>query len=221
MKKFLLALASTGALASTPAFAQTADATFTGPWVGAVLGYDISRAGSDYDDDLNNQNDQSIDGVLYGVGAGYDIDFGGAVVGVEGEVTDSTAKTGFTRNGDFEGFGLGRVDTGRDLYVGARAGIKARPDVLVYVKGGYTNARYNILASDGETELRDHIDTDGFRLGAGAEYAVNKNTFAKLEYRYSNYSKGEIDYPAETADSDRFNIDTDRHQVVASVGVRF
>jgi len=88
------------------------------------------------------------------------------------------------------------------------------------VKGGYTNARYNVLARDGETELKDNIDTDGYRLGAGVEYAMSENTFAKFEYRYSNYGEAEFDY-GNDIESDRFDIDTDRHQIVGSVGMRF
>jgi len=221
MKKFIFALVAGSSLAAiaTPAMAQDAT-TFTGPRVEAILGYDISKAGSDADNDLNDQDDQDIDGLLYGIGVGYDIDVGAAVVGVEGEYTDSTGKTEFSDGMDFEGFGLGRVDTGRDLYVGLRAGAKVRPDVLAYVKGGYTNARYNLLSTDGETELDSRIDTDGWRLGAGLEYALNTNSFAKIEYRYSKYSEAEVDFE-ETADSDRYEIDTDRHQIVGSVGWRF
>lgn len=222
MKKFATALIGGACLLSvTPAFAQD-NSTFTGPRVEGIIGYDITRAGSDVDNDVDEDDDQSIEGLLYGVGLGYDISVGGAVVGIEGEYTDSTAKTEFTAPGDFEEFGLGRVDTGRDLYVGARAGILASPNALVYVKGGYTNARYNVLASDGTTELRDNFDADGWRLGAGAEMALNENAFAKVEYRYSHYSKGELDFEGtDIPDSDRFDIDTDRHQIVAAVGWRF
>jgi outer membrane immunogenic protein len=220
MKKFAIVLALGASASAVPAFAQD-NSAFTGPRVEAILGYDITKAGSSVDNDVNTDDDESIDGLLYGVGIGYDIALGGAVVGIEGEFTDSTAKTEF-RNGDFEGFGLGRVETGRDLYVGARAGILATPSTLVYVKGGYTNARFNALASDGTTELRQNFDTDGWRLGAGAEVAVNENMFAKLEYRYSKYSEGEIDYEGTNIpDTDRFNIDLDRHQIVAAVGFRF
>lgn len=221
MKKVLVCLATGTALFAAPAFAQSADDSFTGPRVEAILGYDITKAGSSVDDDFNDDNDQSIDGLLYGVGVGYDYDMGSAVIGLEGEFTDSTAKTSFNRNGDFEGFGLGNVKTGRDLYVGARAGIKATPNTLVYVKGGYTNARFDVLASDGETEFSQNIDTDGWRLGAGVEQKMGSNAFAKLEYRYSNYSEGELDFANDVPDTDRFDVDLDRHQVVASVGYRF
>ena len=69
--------------------------------------------------------------------------------------------------------------------------------------------------------LKDNIDTDGYRLGAGLEYAMSPNSFAKFEYRYSNYSEGEVDFDGDLPDSDRFDVDLDRHQIMAGVGVRF
>lgn len=221
MNKIAVFLAGGAAMLAAPALAQDAT-TFTGPRVEGLVGYDISRAGSRVDNDANRNQNRSIDGFLFGVGAGYDIAVGGnAIVGVEGELTGGTARTRF-RDRDFAGFGLGRVKTGRDLYVGARAGFLASPDMLVYVKGGYTNARYNALAVDEARELRRNFDTDGWRIGGGAEMAFDNNIYAKLEYRYSNYSRAEIDFPnTSIPDSPRFDIDTDRHQVVAGVGVRF
>lgn len=219
MKKIALFLASGVAIAASPALAQEVDSTFTGPRVEAIIGYDVTQAGSSVDNDTTQSDDESIDGLLYGIGAGFDFAAGGVVLGLEGEYTDSTAKTGFD-NGDFEGFGFGSVKTGRDLYVGGRVGFIAAPKTLVYAKAGYTNARFDVLASDGRTELKSNFDTDGYRLGAGVEQAISENAFAKLEYRYSNYSEGEIDVP-NGMDSDRFDVDLDRHQVVASVGLRF
>lgn len=221
--RILYAIVAAGAAVavSAPAAAQDADeAAFTGPRIEGVLGYDMARAGSTVDNETDPSDDQSIDGVLYGVGIGYDFDFGGAVVGIEGEYTDGTAKTEIN-DGDFEGFGLGRVETGRDFYVGARAGARVSPRTLVYVKGGYTNARFNTLATDGTTELSQNFDTDGWRVGAGVEMMLSDRAYAKIEYRYSKYSEAEVDYESDLPDAPRFNIDTDRHQVVAAVGVRF
>lgn len=219
MKKLYAILAAGTALAASPALAQGPQATFTGPRVEAIVGYDITKAGSSVDNDTSDSDDQSIDGLVYGGGVGYDVAVGRAVVGIEGEFTESTAKTTYD-NGDFEGFGFGNVKAGRDLYVGARAGLLATPSTLVYGKAGYTNARFDVLASDGTTELNNNFDADGLRLGAGVEQAIASNSFAKFEYRYSNYKEGEIDYPVG-ADSNRFDLDLDRHQVVGSVGVRF
>ena len=223
MKK-TIALIATGSLVAlaTPAIAQSAaDSPFNGPRIGVVGGYDQSGAGSSIDDDTDdNNNDQSIEGIGYGVEAGYDIDTGGAVIGIEGEYLESTADTQF-EDGDFEGFGLGSVDANRDLYVGLRAGAKVTPNTLVYAKGGYTNAKYDILSNDGTTEFTNDVDTDGYRVGAGVEYAMNSGMYIKGEYRYSNYSEAEIDLEGTLADSERFDVDLDRHQVMAAVGWRF
>jgi outer membrane immunogenic protein len=222
MKKLIMILASGSALAAAPAMAQGAPnegSTFTGPRVEVITGYDINRAGSSIDNGVDDRN-QSTKGVLYGIGAGYDVDLGPVVVGAEAELSDSTAKTKFG-NGDFAGFGLGHVKANRDIYVGARVGAKVSPNALIYAKGGYTNAKFDVLNNDGTTSYTQDIDADGWRAGAGVEYAVNKNTYAKLEYRYSNYSKAEVDLNGTLPDSQRFSVDTDRHQIVAGVGVRF
>lgn len=217
MRKLVVATLLAGTAVASPALAQDTGPTFTGPRVEAILGYDHVGAGSDVDNN-NGRDDQSIDGLLYGVGAGYDINLGSAVVGVEGEYTDSTAKS--DRSDLTDQFGFGRVSQGRDLYVGARAGILASPNTLVYVKGGYTNTKLNVLAGDTDETTDTAFKLDGWRIGGGVERAINQNTFAKVEYRYSKYDSAHIDY-MDGATSSEFNIDTDRHQVVASVGWRF
>jgi outer membrane immunogenic protein len=225
MKKGIALLLVTGSLAAIAVPAAAQDTTFSGPWVAGVGGYDKNKAGSSVDNDADPNNgvfeqDESADGIVYGAAIGYDVDLGTMVVGGEAELTDSTADSTYgDPNSDF---GLGSVDAGRDIYVGVRAGFKATPSTLVYAKGGYTNARYNFIGSDGTTDYSENLDTDGWRVGAGVEQKIGSNAFAKVEYRYSNYSKGEVDFEADgIADSDRFDIDTDRHQVMAGVGWRF
>ena len=217
MLKFVVATLLAGTAVATPALAQDVGPTFTGPRVEAILGYDHVGAGSDVDNN-NGRDDQSIDGLLYGVGAGYDINLGSAVVGVEGEYTDSTAKS--DRYDLTDQFGFGRVGQGRDLYIGRGAGIPGSPNTLVYVKGGYTNTKLNVLAGDTDETTDTAFKLDGWRIGGGVERAINQNTFAKLEYRYSKYDSAHIDF-MDGATSSEFDIDTDRHQVVASVGWRF
>lgn len=222
MNKILACLAAGSALASMPAMAQDVAPVqpFEGIHVEGLVGYDVTKAGSSVDDDSTIDNDQSIDGLLYGVGAGYDFRSGNFVFGPEAEVTWSTAKTEFN-NGDFEGFGIGNVKTNRDLYVGGKVGYVIAPSTMIYAKGGYTNAKFDVRNGDGTVTTNTDIDTDGWRVGAGVEQAISNNVFAKLEYRYSNYEKGELDYTGDLADGQRFNLDLDRHQVVAGVGVRF
>ncbi|MET0587851.1 MAG: porin family protein [Novosphingobium sp.] len=224
MHKFCAILVAGSALATTSAaFAQKATpaANFEGPRIEALIGYDNHRSGSsaDFDDDLDLK--QSIDGVTYGAGIGYDFAIGDQmIIGAEAEITDSSA--GWDNNNSQPNvFNLGRVNAGRDIYVGGRIGYAASPTTLLYAKAGYTNARYNVQGTDGSTSLNEHLDTDGYRIGAGVEHKLGTNAFVKLEYRYSNYSEGEIDFARDIPDSSRFDIDTDRHQVVAGVGYRF
>lgn len=202
MRKLVLAAAMTGAaLAAMPATAQTAAAPFTGLRIEGVAGYDALKDG-------HGQDSSSSDGFVYGGAVGYDVQVNNLIVGAEGEVTGSTTDTrtdGLLAAGDRL-----RVDTGRDLYAGARVGFVLNPTTMAYAKGGYTNARINTRYTTGSTEVRDHFDMDGFRLGAGLEHQIGANTYIKGEYRYSNYSR-----------ADRYDIDADRHQLVAGVGMRF
>jgi len=212
-----LAAASIPAM-GTAALAQD-NSTFTGPRVEALVGYDITRPGSSEDIDNADDLDQSIEDVTYGVGVGYDFAMGGMVLGLEGEFMESEAKTEFDTTG-FTDYGVGNIEAGRDLYVGARAGVLVTPSTLVYAKGGYTNARFNLLATDNTTDTETDLDLDGWRVGGGIEQAFGKNLYVKGEYRYSNYKEGEVEAPSGL-ESDRFDVDLDRHQILMGVGYRF
>jgi outer membrane immunogenic protein len=158
------AIAAATVAVSAPAMAQEA-APFTGPRAEVLVGYDKL--------DTNGSGIGNPDGFLYGIGLGYDVQMGGAVLGIEGEVADSTAKAG--------AFGFD-VKAERDLYIGARAGFAMGDLALAYAKVGYTNARINYEGCCSE-------NGDGIRLGAGLEYKLGGNLFVKGEYRYSNYEQ--------------------------------
>ena len=216
-----LAAASLMAFA-TPAMAQTAaEVPFSGARVGAEVGYDHIRTGSSEDVDTTRDLKQSIDGVTYGGVVGYDFPAGDNLrVGVEASYAGSTAERDFN-NDNPTVFNLGSVQADRDIFVGGRVGYVTSPSTMIYVKGGYTNQRYATVGSNGTVDLNQRLDTDGYRVGAGAEIAVGRNAYIGAEYRYSNYSEAEVDFDGNTPDSSRFNLDTDRHQVVATAGIRF
>lgn len=201
MRNLILAAVATTALA-TPAFAQTTTAApFTGLRIEGVAGYDALKDGHD-----------TSDGFVYGGAVGYDVQLNNLVVGAEGELTGSTTDTrtdNLINTGD-----RFRVGMGRDLYLGARVGVPLNPTTLAYAKGGYTNARVDTRYTQGSTETRDHTNLDGFRLGAGLEHQIGANTYIKGEYRYSNYGRADNSVG-------RYDIDVDRHQLVAGVGMRF
>lgn len=188
MRKFLVTLAL-GTAALSPAMAQER-APFTGPRVEGLIGWDRVHSGG------------HDDAVGYGVGVGYDMQMGGAVIGVEGEFSDSDTRDciGSTTVADPRLC----LKSGRDLYAGARIGA-VMSGALVYGKVGYTNARGKFTSDDGTDEITlAKTDLDGVRVGGGVELPVSSNSFIKAEYRYSNYEQG-----------------VERHQVMGGFGFRF
>ncbi|MEG3182269.1 outer membrane protein [Sphingomonas sp. LT1P40] len=164
MKKLALAALTALTLSATPVLAQeTAD--FSGPSATVITGYDVV--------DLNTPGVKNPDGVIYGIGLGYDIQKGRTVFGIEAEVADSLAK--------LKAGAATVAETGRDLYIGGRIGV-VTGQTLLYAKAGYTNAR--IRSPFGTA------DADGIRAGVGAEVKLTDSIFGKAEYRYSNYEAG-------------------------------
>jgi outer membrane immunogenic protein len=184
MSKLIFATLFASVAIAAPALAQDGTTgTFSGAHVEALGGWDRVQGGGSHDD-----------GALYGVGAGYDIQRGNAVFGVEGEASDSTQK---------EELGGVTQHAARDLYVGGRAGVVVGGNNLLYAKAGYTNARFSVTGTDtGVTLARGNLD--GYRVGAGIEHQLSNNMFLKAEYRYSNYKDG-----------------VSRNQVLGGVGIRF
>jgi len=212
MRTIILGALLASAIAA-PAIAQES-APFTGPYVNGIVGYDTVKGG---EDDL----DDSRDGVLYGGQLGYDFQLGGAIVGIEGELSDSStrARASDVTNGITANQSLA---ADRDLYVGARVGFALAPSTMLYAKGGYTNARFKYDFNDGTNSFNEGFTADGYRLGAGIEQKLNlfgPSGFVKAEYRYSNYKN--LDLSIGDDEIDDLDIDADRHQVLVGVGVRF
>lgn len=189
MRKMTVLLAAVAALASTSAFAGV-----TGPRVEAIVGWDNVRV------DIDDFGDGSRSGLVYGLGLGYDFGVGANVsVGLDAEITDSTADLKMTDGAD-----RARVAAGRDLYVGGRITTAVSDKLNLYAKAGYTNARIKASATVNGVTVKDAANGDGIRGGLGLQYLVGTNAYMGAEYRYSNYEG-----------------DFSRHQVVATIGYRF
>lgn len=219
LKYVAAALLAGTTLAATPALAQDR-APFTGLRVEGTVGYDNLRSGEE-DDGVNtgsNEGDESIDGINYGVGVGFDFDAGGVVLGVEAELSQSEAKQEFNETIDGTAF-LGNIEVGRDVYIGGRVGFTVTPRTLLYLKGGYTNTTIESAFTSTGGNADFDTSVDGWRVGAGVEQMLGNNFFLKAEYRYSNYNGAQFD--DDVFGDEDFDIDLDRHQVVAGVGIRF
>jgi outer membrane immunogenic protein len=191
MRKYVVAALLAGTLAA-PAFAQDAG-TLGGFRVEGIVGYETTDV-----------EDEGADGLTYGLGLGYDVQSGGAVFGVEAEATESEMDECVT--GAFVAGDTFCARAGRDLYAGARVGAAIGTNSLVYLKGGYTNARIKTDYTTGVvgTEIADSFNLDGARVGGGLQFGLGTNAYAKAEYRYSNYEDG-----------------FDKHQGVVGLGFRF
>ncbi|HEV2080382.1 MAG TPA: porin family protein [Allosphingosinicella sp.] len=221
----LLAALVVSAGATTPALAQD-PGPFTGFRIEGLVGYDKLKSGNQDDDGVDtseDEGDESIDGVAFGVGLGYDFDLGGFVLGVEGEFTESTGKQEIdeTIDAPFSS----RIETGRDIYVGGRIGFRVTPRTLVYGKAGYTNTSIEGRFEGDGDRFEFDSNVDGYRLGLGIEQLFGRNAYGKIEYRYSNYSNLDFsdDFDLDDLDGEDFetDVDLDRHQVMLGIGFRF
>lgn len=186
---------------ATPAFAQDDPPAPPAPSLGGfriegIVGYDATAISSDDDG-----------GVVYGIGAGYDFQVGRRVVlGIDAEASEST-NDGCELNIAQPGDSI-CVSTGRDLYVGGRAGVLLGNRWQLYARAGYTNARIRVAYDDGVAGSAGDFsfanDLDGVRVGAGAQFRVGQRAYLGAEYRYSNYEGG-----------------GDRGQIVSTLGFRF
>lgn len=185
MKNILVAAAAVAALSSTAASAQGLYAEIHGGWD------NVSVAG------------ESDDGIAYGAAIGYELPVSDkAFVGLEASADDSSTKECMN-----DVLALGDracVIAGRDLSVVARAGFEVAAGSQLYALAGYTNARIKLTYTDGVNTGSIADNGDGFRFGAGYKRVLGGSTYAKAEYRYSNYES-----------------DFSRHQVLFGLGMNF
>jgi outer membrane immunogenic protein len=147
------------AATATPAFAQP----FKGGNITGIVGVDHAEFAG-----------ESGTGIMYGIGAGYDFQSGGAAFGFQLEASDAT-----TKNCD-----LGVcVRAGREFYAGGRVGGVVNNKTLIYALAGYSNARVTVDGFGG-------TNLDGIRGGLGVEHQPGNNWFFRFEARYTNYEQG-------------------------------
>ena len=215
MRLFCLALAAIAVFPATPAVAQS----FPGTRVELNAGWDHFAGDLSYRDTDFPENDFAIgantDGMIYGIGAGYDVPVGsGLYVGVEGNYDLFDNEQCETLDTD-----TGCIDQKHSWAVGGRVGSRLSPRGLIYAGAAYTKGKAGIRYID-ETDATNNFAVSykrgGVRLSAGAEYRLAANIYAKAEYRYIDYADW-----SETIGTETVTLGFDRNQIVAGLGVRF
>ncbi|MCX5493240.1 porin family protein [Kaistia dalseonensis] len=174
--------------------------SWTGPYVGAIVGYGWGDATAHHTFYNNSVN---TDGAQIGVYGGYNFDLGNQiVVGAEADVNWADT-TGYNAPDRFK--------ENWDSTVRARAGYSFGR-VMAYGTGGIAFAGGKVETAAGD-DSNAHV---GWTVGAGVEAAVTNNITARLEYQYADYGKETYNIGATSTPVD-FNTNVIR----AGVGYKF
>lgn len=205
-RNYLYAALAAGASLGLTAGAMAAE-PFNGPFIGGQVGWqhDAGKVEIDAVEGRDIELKDNSDSFVGGVFAGYDAKINPRFV-LGGEVgVDLGGKT----------MDVFDAKARRTIGVSARAGTLISEQTLLYVRGGYANARYRF--ADGPLSMR--TNRDGWLAGAGVEHAIGENMSARLEYRYSDF--GDLTDVARVFNARADDASLDRHQVLVGVAYRF
>jgi outer membrane immunogenic protein len=202
------------ALLVSGAAAPVAAQTYEGPGIikvgvfaqGAFTNIDLTKYSSS--NVFIGSDSGSLDNVGAGMSAGYDWRFGDFFVGVEGD--------GSFTNGSgrvlAEKFNTDYMWTAR-----LRAGGWVRPDLLLYVTGGWAGQGLSYRRSDtpsSSAPLKTDGTLQGWTVGGGAEYDRPGVTFF-AEYLYANFG----DWSFRNFAGEAMQVSADSH--IVRVGAKF
>ena len=151
-------------------------------------------------------------GWLIGGYAGYNVEFGGAVVGVETDLnwSDIDARRSAARLGsvkyesEWAGATRGRVGFAFDRF-------------LVYGAAGVAYAKREAkVRVVGVGSFKDDKTAVGWTVGGGVDAAVTENIIARVEYRYTDYGKDRLRFAGVGA-----KIDSDEHRIMGGLAYKF
>lgn len=214
MKRLLGALLFLIISNAIPASAQSVS-NWSGPYLGAQFGYGFGEMNS-YSTNLVGTfpvpHNGKPTGVLGGVHAGYNLQSGYLVYGLEGDI-EAAALNGKTAVDAFAVTYTSRTTSDFDASIRGRVGI-AFDQFLFYGTGGVAWGQVRIaygcdgcVSAAGATSTLDDLRT-GWTAGIGAEYRVDPNLSLRAEYRYTDLGKKRLIDVAQVADyhDNRFNF---------------
>ena len=140
---------------------------WSGPYVGAQIGYGFGEFSNDIDD-------FDSDGIIYGLHAGYLSDLGTWVIGgeIQADATELDIDTD-EGSGSFDQIARLKLKAGYDL-----------GQTLLYGTAGIAYANFD--GDDGAFDV--NLDDNGYVLGVGADYKITENWIGGLEYQYHMFN---------------------------------
>lgn len=230
----LIAVAGmSGAMVATSAHAQSSF-DWSGPYIGVNVGYGFgdtswsnivvpSDSGQNFAGEFSSSD---FSGIVGGVQAGYNFQFGMAVAGIEAGVDLGDLSSSELCFGSYEDYSADcTTEVNWMVDLAARLGVAPINRALVYVKGGGSFADVDFapknlsLAGSG---YRTSNDTRlGFLLGIGAEYAVSDNISLGAEYTYRYFGKESTDFrPSGTLTGINVPFSADTKLTVSTIMAR-
>jgi outer membrane immunogenic protein len=207
---------------------------WTGPYIGLQAGYGWGKDDLDVDYAPGNElgtfdvNDLKADGFIGGAHAGYLIQSGSLVYGVEGDIefADMKGKEAFT---NVNGFSLGDYEKTID-WLGSlrlRAGVTV-DRVLFYTTGGLAVGGTD-TDFDFSQDFPYGLDADdgtkwGWTIGGGIDYAISTSLSARIEYRYTDLADTSLEtrsFSVNPQDYAKAHFDNDFHAVRAGLSWHF
>ena len=227
-----LLLWMTAIVLASPAGAQNYN--WTGFYVGAQAGlgkprdvvrYGGSSTGDPYNDD-NEKINHREDGFVGGVQAGYNLQLGFLVPGVEADFGymgfngsrfsppqyDPNQETRAVSSGGLFGTVTGRLGIAIDR-------------ALLYTKGGFAYARPELGVDDNvpplTTDTRTRKTFTGWTIGGGLEYAIGDHWTLKSEYQFMDLGRKSISGVASDGVTDRWKHEVTAHIIKLAFNFKF
>jgi outer membrane immunogenic protein len=232
MKYQVMIATAAAALLATPAHAEgLAGFRLEGRLGWEQVGTNATLPNPDEDEDVDGDelliaSDEASD-PSFGVEIGYDVPLGSSfVVGAYAGADLSNSEMCVELVED----DLACNELERTFTVGLRAGVPVAETALLYVKGGYANGKFKTLYN---ADVTDDEDDDavanekfsgtqnGFQLGGGVELGLTRSLYAKLEYVFTDFGSRSHLLADMDDDAPGLELSSDRHQVIAGIGLRF
>ena len=154
--------------------------------------------------------------VLAGITAGYDLQFGRMVLGIEADANRSSgAANAYATEDRYPGpGGLWSVTSKWNAGIRGRLGFAAGDRALLYGVGGVTFAKFRARGGmEPELPSEDFYERypnwgnrdigggtrSGLTFGGGIEYALDSNVSFKAEYRVTNFGRYRLNYDMDQA----------------------
>jgi len=194
----LLSIAVIGVMAS-PAFAQEAD--WSGAYGTVTAGYSAVELNGSQTGNFTETDSGWSNGGTFGVGAGYNMDMGNFVFGLDTDISLLTNQEKLDLKNT--------VEADADWFATARArlGVDTN-DFLIYGTGGLA-----LLGAEFTENADQQRETFvGWTAGAGVEHMISDNVSVKLEGLYADFGK-------ENFTLDGYDTKFDGRMVVVRAGL--